>query len=289
MESFNKYLGKAFRITEDFRRHLISTVSLDKKIVNQHEIKVVSLRRSGTHAIINWILGHYDYEIGMAKDVAFFNNVTPKINFYRQLAKYHPKKLGDDAQGKFRERHVLCYNYENACLEDVTAPYFEFNHDIYFGKSQHKYDVLILRDPFNTMASIYQGLIEGKTIYSKVHLKRKNITQLWIDYAKEFLGETNHLKNKKVLINYNQWIIDKNYRKEISKQLNLDFTDQNLTKVPKQGGGSSFDGVKFNHNSQQMRLTERWKKFINHPEYRRMFNQEMIDYGEKIFSFTSPL
>lgn len=118
----NKHFGKASRIIEDCKRHLMLTVSLRKKIVNKNEIRVVSLRRSGTHAIINWILGHYDHKIGMDQDIAFFNDVKPRMNFYHQLAKYHPKKLYNDSQGKFRGRYVLCYNYENACLKDIAAP-----------------------------------------------------------------------------------------------------------------------------------------------------------------------
>lgn len=289
MKSLTKHFDKVSRIIEDGKRHLILTVSLNKKIVNEYEMRVVSLRRSGTHAVINWILGHYEKEIGIDKDIVFFNNLPPKINYYRYLLNYHPNKLGNDAQGKFRGRYVLCYNYENACFKDITDPFFEFNHDIYLGKTKKRYDILILRDPFNTMASIYKGIMKGNKVYSQVHLNRKNITQLWIDYAKEFLGETNYLKNQKIIINYNQWIMDKNYRKEISKQLELDFTDKNFTQVSKHGGGSSFDGIELNRNSQQMKVTERWKTVIDDPEYRRMFNQEIIDYGEKIFGFTIPL
>lgn len=35
---------------------------------------------------------------------------------------------------------------------------------------------------------------------------------LWIDYAKEYLGETNYLKHNKICINYNQWFADVEYQ-----------------------------------------------------------------------------
>lgn len=70
-----------------------------------------------------------------------------------------------------------------------------------------------------------------------LQVKNKNFTlsDLWIDYAKEFLQETNYLPNNKVCVNYNLWVSDVNYRREVANRLNLDFTDAGFDEVRRYG------------------------------------------------------
>ena len=72
-----------------------------------------------------------------------------------------------------------------------------------------RYDVLLLRDTFNLIASrLKKGFLSVKT-------KGMSLTDMWIEYAKEFLEETSYLSNNKVIINYNLWFSDISYRREI--------------------------------------------------------------------------
>ncbi|MDJ0556305.1 MAG: hypothetical protein QNJ68_18080, partial [Microcoleaceae cyanobacterium MO_207.B10] len=107
----------------------------------------------------------------------------------------------------------------------------------------------------------------------------------WLDYAKEYLGETNYLKHNKICINYNQWFPDVEYRQEIaSEKLQIEFSDAGIDKVTSFGGGSSFKGKQFDGNTTSIDVLNRWQKFADDPQYRELFNNpEISEYSERIF------
>ncbi len=243
------------------------------EIVNQKEIRIVGLRRSGNHAIINWIRKQ------ATGKVRHLNNIPAQKNPYRVLYQHYPKeRLQLDAIGKFLKLDCLLYSYEDYALSQITDWRFEKKHELYFGRSSVRYDVIILRDPFNLIASrLKQG-------YLKVKAPEQTIINLWLEYAKEFLGETQYLKNNKLCINYNRWFIDYKYRQQLATKLKLEFTDTGINEVKPQGGGSSFEGLKLNGKANEMKVLDRWKNFVYHPLYREVLNnQELIAYSEKIF------
>jgi hypothetical protein len=58
----------------------------NNEIVNHKEIRVVGLKRSGNHAIINWIRkAHYG-------EVWHLNNIPTERNPYRFLYEHYPKE-----------------------------------------------------------------------------------------------------------------------------------------------------------------------------------------------------
>lgn len=264
---------------DDTKRLLLQPFST-QDFVNQKEIRIVGLKRSGNHGIITWIRRHYN------ERVWHLNDVSPNRNPYRNLYEHYSKKdLKQEAQGSFSQKECLIYNHENYTLESLTNSLLEKKHDLYLGKSHTRYDLLILRDPYNTFASILKGQINDNN-FSYVHTlpqNHKSITQLWLDYAKEFLGETNYLKYNRVMVNYNQWISDQNYRKNISKKLGLDFCDTGFNVVKNYGGGSSFQGTEFNNQANKMDVLNRWQKFIDDEEYKKMLSNEILEYSQEIF------
>ena len=214
---------------EDLSRMLTQQDKLSE-IVNQKEIRVVGMRRSGNHGIINWIKSQHTGK------VHFLNN-TLKTNPYRYIYEnlrdeipQHQHAKGfyrQEARDNFVKKDCLIYSYEDYVVKDVTDDWiFNIKHDLYFGKSSTRYDVVIIRDPFNLLASRlkkHQKNLEKPNhqekylSYSRVNYllaknSHKTIVDLWIDYAKEYLGETNYLKHNKVCINYNQWFADIEYR-----------------------------------------------------------------------------
>ncbi|MDY7004752.1 MAG: hypothetical protein SWX82_12550 [Cyanobacteriota bacterium] len=107
---------------------------------------------------------------------------------------------------------------------------------------------------------------------------------LWIDYTKEYLGETNYLKQNKVCINYNQWFADVEYRRQIADKLQMEFSDTGIDKVTSFGGGSSFEGKQFDGKATSMDVLNRWQKVADNPRYRELFNnQKILKYSERIF------
>lgn len=254
----------------------------EAQCINKKEIRVIGLRRSGNHGIIIWLRRHY------AEKIWHLNNVSPAKNPYRQLLEHYPdkEKLRQEAQGIFSRKKCLKYNFRNYILDSIINSQCEINHDLYLGKSEVRYDLLILRDPYNMFASICKGQNQSSknNNYSTTYPhNQKTIGELWLDYAKEFLGETNYLPHKKVIVNYNQWLCNVNYRQNISKNLGLDFCDAGFNVVKNYGGGSSFDGINFNSQAIKMNLLNRWQKFKDNDSYKKMLNQDIIKYSQKIF------
>ncbi|WP_287525427.1 hypothetical protein [Okeania sp. SIO2C2] len=174
------------------------------EIVNQKEIRVAGMKRSGNHAIINWVKSQQNGDVG------FINNVLANQNPYRYKYENLRDKFPEhkwaiehnrqQAKGNFIKRDCLIYSYEDFPLEQIANDKFERNHDIYLGKSATRYDLLIIRDPFNLLASRLK--ISSKVAYFlSVNSPNKTMIDLWLDYAKEYLGETNYLKHNKVCVN----------------------------------------------------------------------------------------
>ncbi|NES79307.1 MULTISPECIES: hypothetical protein [unclassified Okeania] len=256
------------------------------EIVNQKEIRVAGMKRSGNHAIINWVKSQQN------SDVGFINNVLANQNPYRYKYENLRDKFPEhkwaiehnrqQAKGNFIKRDCLIYSYEDFPLEQIANDKFERNHDIYLGKSATRYDILIIRDPFNLLASRLK--ISSKVAYFlSVNSPNKTMIDLWLDYAKEYLGETNYLKHNKVCVNYNQWFADVEYRRNIADKLQMEFSDAGIDMVTSFGGGSSFEGKEFDGKATSMDVLNRWRKVVDNPQYKKFFNREIFEYSERIF------
>jgi len=258
-------------------------LSQETTIINKKEIRVLGLMRSGNHAIINWLQSQAKGEVW------HLNNLIPKENPYRYKYEhlkdfYYPKYrcTGElyhrEAQGDFTSKDCLIYSYEDYAINQVANDYFEQKHDLYLGKSQARYDVIIIRDPFNLLAS------RIKKNYLTVKAKNKTVIELWLEYAQEYLGETQYLKNQKITINYNQWFRDITYRQQIAAKLQLEFTDAGINTVHGCGGGSSFEGRELNGKGNQMDVENRWQYYQENQLYRTLLaNPQLWEYSAKIF------
>ncbi|GFE68807.1 hypothetical protein [Chroococcus sp. FPU101] len=282
MNQLTPFVNKLRRAKRNFEysvQDLTRSFNQSSKIVNQKEIRVIGLKRSGNHAIINWIWKQY------GEDVTHLNNLRVKCNPYRFLYEHYPtERLKREALGNFTEKELLIYSYEDHRLEDIVHQSFEKKHDLYLGKSAKRYDLLILRDPFNCFASRIKMYI-NKNQYDKHHtLVTNESVKLWLSYAQEFLGETNFLKNNKICINYNLWCSEIDYRQQLAKQLDLEFSDAEFERVKEQGGGSSFDGLSLKEQGSKMKVTERWKLMAEHPFFIELINNsEVLEYSNQIF------
>lgn len=230
---------------------------------------VFGMKRSGHHAIINWILNHYDSFI-------YYNNCIIKNN-------------------------KLHYTEKNGIIKNGTPPYeikllsFEDRKNINQSsiKSISKIkkpikNILIIRDAYNNYASRFEKKINKSNANWVKNWHNYDDVEIWKNYAKEFIGETNYLNAIK--INYNLWFQDIEYRKEISKNFGV-FTDKGFEEVPKFGNGSSFDYKKFDNHAQKMKVLERWKNFYNDSNYYKkiVLDKEIKELNEKIFNFSLAL
>lgn len=245
-----------------------------KTVVNQREIRFIGLRRSGNHGVLSWIKQQAPGE------VYFLNNVDVRESPFRFYHLHFPDRgYCSEAWGNFTPKNYLIYSYEDHDLAAIADPNFEAKHDLYVGKSRQRYDVLILRDPFNLLAS------RLKKNYLTVKAAGKSVVDLWLDYAREYLGETHYLSQEKVVINFSHWVQDIDYRRDLATRLGLTFSDAGIDYISSYGGGSSFDGQTLSGSAAaRLGVTQRWQYFMNDERFLALIrNEELIEYARQIF------
>lgn len=290
-------LRNQFEVEDNFRS--LETINSTSCIVNEKEIRIVGLRRSGNHAVINWIRKQ------QAGETFYINNVRLKENPFRAVYQDQIRKSKNpslpgwrtedidrwqrEAEGEFSIKKCLLYSYEDQPIDQLSDRNFDKKHDLYFGKSKARYDLIIMRDPFNLFASRLRANQKSEALpdqfdFMRVKSRKSSLPQMWIDYAQEYLNETNYLQHTKVPVNYNLWSTDPDYRCQIAEKLDLDFTDAGFDDVMTNGGGSSFDGIALNGKASEMSVLERWKHFAEDPRFRALIDDErLLDYSTKIF------
>ena len=262
----------------------------------QNEFRVFGLQRSGNHAITYWICAQCQGKLVYLNDVKPGKNVFLAHNGIVKngggLGKYCNFKvepsitIGDftfnideEKKGNLTEKDFLILSFEDTYLEKVLSEDMEKSRRNHIGECLNKYDILILRDAFNFFASRcakWNQLTRTKD--------KQKLIELWKIYAKEYLGETGCLINNKVVVSYNSWFLDKEYRRMLANKLNLPFSYEELNPVVNKGGGSSFDGLKFKENPEKMKVTERWKNFVDDDFYRDIFqDKELVELSNRIF------
>jgi hypothetical protein len=211
------------------------------------------LKRSGNHAIIGWLTSH-DRSI-------FFNNIIPIAPILKGEKEFPPTEdFSTWLERKFRNRvhQFIVLRRKPSIIVNLE------NHDIEIDPFSNiplpVTNILILRDPFNMFSSRIRkaSLVDNPAYPDRNGPAMQRVVNLWKIHAKEFLGETNFLDNK-VCIYFDKWYSDSKYRQEICCKLNLKFTDAGFTMVSKTGGGSSFEGTKFDGNSSRMDVLNRKK------------------------------
>jgi hypothetical protein len=178
------------------------------------------------------------------------------------------------------------YSYEDDFLDNIFTDCFERNHDRWVGKSENRFDVLLLRDPYNLFASRMKRESDNNdNRYSLLAVdERETLIRLWKQYAREFLGETNYLRFNKTVISFNRWVSDQEYRRELAGRFGFEFSDATMEEVVPVGGGSSFDGARKHQSASEMKVLERWQHFRDVPAFRSLFEDpEIAQLSQAIF------
>src|SRR5215203_807961 len=250
------------------------------RVVNETEIRVVGMSRSGNHAIINWILAQAPGR------TCFLNCAEPGSNPFWSArprttelpgwrAPYDGFEIEAERQGRLSRKDLLVHSYEDTFLGPFRKPANEGRHDEWVDSSRRRVDLLILRDPRNLLASRlasgYGWLEDGL------------VARLWAQHAREFLGLRRNLRQERLMVSYNEWARSEAYRRGVAKALGLEFDDQAAKKVPAAAGGSSFDGTAYDGRAEEMPVLRRWHAFAGDARFHRMLTPELLALGDRIF------
>lgn len=261
-------------------------------VINQNEIRITGLSRSGNHALINWILAQI-------KNLrfCFLNCAEPKQNPFTSARPLGKGKSGiytnisgfsnsKEEEGDFQKKDYLVYSYEDTFLGPLMHRSFKKQRQKWLGDSLHRKDILLIRDPFNLFASrIKAGFLLADKSHRQEQISWKVLKRIYKQHAREFLGEKKYLGNS-VKINYNKWVANKQYRQSISEQLEIPFSDEGLFELSRVAGGSSFEGTSISAENLHKKIENRWKNYMDNEQFWELFDEELAELSFQIFGET---
>ena len=247
-----------------------------KRVINQYEF--FAMRRTGHHAIMKWIFSQIEEPILFAND------------FYAEIFRGKEYRHGQWISEQPKEYGVIdnySYNIEDAPIINLDKILEKLDSRLMIVKPEKTIKIFIIRDPFNMMASRFKIDQDKVTKITSpgvnINWTGNGVVERWCEYAQEYLGMTNVIKDK-IFINYNQWFVDEQYRRNILSDLNLQVKLTTLLDVPRNGYGSSFDEMKFNGFGNKMKTLDRWHEFMNNDSYiNHISNQRLLSLAEKIY------
>jgi hypothetical protein len=252
-------------------------------VVNEFEIRVFGLQRSGIHALVNWIIQQ------ARGPTLFINDIKSLVgNPFQNADDFHwyneEPEAGEsfnaeaERSGRHLRKSYLILGYEETDFRHLPRGFDELVR-LGVGTSRTVVNVVIIRDPFNLFASRFGFANSANRHPMETH--GDMVSNLWKLHARECLGRTRHLGPDTVVVKYNQWFTDCVYREQIARRLGLAFTDEGLNDVPgvdlpksafpRFGCGSSFDNQRYHGKAQEMGVLTRWRRFGNDARYRRLF------------------
>lgn len=260
---------------------------LPPEFINEVEIRFVGIRRSGNHAVINWLATQFDHP------VHFINNAPARISPFAWARGYGDEKTADisntvqrfpdDRPPRFEPKQVLLYSHEDCFLDDLAVASPTARRDRYVGTSRRRFDVLLLRDPYNLFASRFAFTLGDMTPDADPLIVDK-IRVMWKQHAREFLGETAYLGPETIRIDFSRWRADATFRKEVAGRLGRPLNDDELERVPDVARGSSFDALARDGEADLMDLDQRWRHYLGDPRFRRVTrDRELVELAERIF------
>ncbi|MFO8047551.1 MAG: hypothetical protein R6U29_00835 [Desulfosudaceae bacterium] len=287
--------------------------------VNDIEIRAAGLMRSGNHAIIHWIMNQH-----AGHPVCFLNNVEhgdcdPHTHYAQRELVGIDSAIDVEELRNIRKR-LLIYSYEDRAefvsaetdfLASVFQPSFAANREHYLLTSRYRFDVMIIRDPFNCLASRLEMLRERGPMggISDPDLILVN----WKRFARKALSGIREPETNRIVILFNRWADDVGYRQHLSGIFMGSFSDASRDTLSSYGRGSSFDPSPLSArimlqqwrklfslerygkivdywkrlrtpSPRDLKIKERWKLLADDKTFRRlMADDEVLDLSEALF------
>lgn len=241
-------------------------------------MRVFALRRSGHHALLNWIRYQLPHRHWLLNDCRLGENpfrgaVLESSVIQGRWHEHRVFHLAREIAGQHAYKGALIYNFEESDLRQVSRLMPVSSEAEWLGGAGRRLDLLILRDPFNLLASKLKWAYGDVERPSKPSLDEvSEARDLWKVHAREFLGETNHLADL-VTLSYNDWFLHRSYRDRKAAEIGFQNEDKGLSTVARWGptlSADSFDGLRFDGRAQDMKVLERWRRFTDDDFFREL-------------------
>lgn len=225
---------------------------------------ILGMKRSGHHAIVYWIGSNLN-------DAVHYNDCNKGWRHGELFPNPNQGNKGKIIKfNKCNKSNNHIFNIEDFDMDNIKK-YDMFNLKM-FKRYKIVYFILVLRDPYNWIASCKKmGGNPWKNIDKRIIL--------WKKQANLFINKNENI----ICINFNKWFSDEEYRKKLSLIFNLKSYNKYINITSPRGGGSSFDGMRFNKRANEMKILERYKSYLKEPEYINKFDYDLIKLGNKIF------
>lgn len=216
--------------------------------IDQVDLWFFGLRRSGNHAVLDWLLAHHE-------NWCHYNNCVLQNG---EITSNQKTSKGEDS------------GVVVASVEDEAVPFLTlFNR----GVPENKI-VTLVRDALNTFASRYgfmEKFLAGDTPFFSAHMMSVHAFEKWKKYAKWYLNDEQSFYK----ICFNKWYTDSDYRKQLSEMFGWEHTDNGLRS--QQGwrfsGGSSYEA----HD-----VLTTYKNLEGNEEFSLFFDEEALDLSRKL-------
>lgn len=237
------------------QKSLVDALGIQPGVV----LRTFGMRRSGNHAIINWLLRNA--HMGSI----FLNNCSvgrPARRTWRSIEVNGRRAnitKGDPisrATSKARDGALVIVSYE-----DFSPDPDEMDAAVTADMAHHEvtHEVLFYRDFMNWSASLLKKIQSNDDLDTLDCLR---IMMVSLEKYREMLRLITQAKTLGVVpVNYDRWLTRPVYREKVLETLGLPCKDNSLGKVQPYGGGSSFQ--KEAVNASELKSDQRWLVMAN--------------------------
>lgn len=223
-------------------------------------ITIYGQRRTGSHAIANWITSHF-------KTSCYINDSYRKIRIQSNELPSHKSYSIKTNLDNYPE--IIVVGVECRTDRNVHDSYMNYLKSIYNVDSIDSQEICLIRHCPNLLASHLKAWGEG-TYHEK-------IPDVW----KKFIDFYSNNKTQIYRLVYDHWL-DTEFTDAVAKDIGFDNHNLGTEQIPNYGGGSSFKDQVVN----KLDLKNRWKNMLNNNRFTHILqNFKYWDDHKDIFGY----
>jgi hypothetical protein len=247
-------------------------------LVNRAEsIFLVSMMRSGHHAVLNW------FARNQLRPILHLNDCRIEGGALRpdppNLLMYYNGHIGryllDESPGDLECLSEDCSTII-CSFEERSSQYVRAAAEIV----RPSKIIVVVRDALNFVASCMKHAEKYPQVRSKIIDTMHQRLEIWCDQARELQrGSSGSICG----INYNLWFSSKSYRDAVAADHGFMNQDIGIDEVLLFGQGSSFDDLAYDNSASQMAVLSRWHEYRRDPCFRSYMSEEAIELSARLF------